>query len=620
MSNCPESCEDVTPVCSENTPPPPSPAPPQAPETGCINDPSYYDAGWTCDDWIGYSCRTGAAGVNTALLVRSCPIACVDVTRICKPPTAPPPPPGPPANPLFNNWPPPPPPPETGKCIADGIGREGGAFGVGLSAVGLLMIALLFVLRRAAPIRWGGIPFVSGWMTYCVLLLPPAVIFLATTGLYAACYASPTVYYICLSLFPFDSLLFFVAAFGDPGFLPRGVNSDGIDDAILKETVNGISIDLKVCKTCKIIRPPRSSHDRKTDRCVRRFDHYCPWIGNAVGEGNYVWFLAFVTTTCFTCLLFIGICLWHISHLSMRLYADSDDGAGGLVAGEQLGSGTAFGKALAKGGLISLFLLCYLALVAFLTGALLSFHLRFISRGLTTYEWLKGTWKAYERNPFDGGTAANFMLICHPAEKRPAAPATSRSIAGADQVRIVEVKKTTLTQQHEVSLELKDVLPEAAASAGAAMNINKGETNKSIAGMLTAQNSGGCPNFKTWTKNPTVNLMRRPGSAARSTILVELEQTIPDGGGGARIGLLALKHSVNLQSANINLSKVIVGKTDFSRAAQHSLTLSLSAKDPGCVLMPMSFEPGETASVKISVRGEHGLTLTKGPNWHGLEA
>ena len=77
---------------------------------------------------------------------------------------------------------------------------------------------------------------------------------------------------------------------------------------------------------------------------------------------------------------------------------------------------------------------------------------------------------------------------------------------------------------------------------------------------------------------------------------------------------------MNLQSANINLSKVIVGKTDFSRAAQHSLTLSLSAKDPGCVLMPMSFEPGETASVKISVRGEHGLTLTKGPNWHGLEA
>ena len=158
MSNCPESCEDVTPVCSENTPPFRPYAPPQAPETGCINDPSYYDGGWTCDDWIGYSCRTGAAGVNTALLVRSCPIACVDVTRICKPPTAPPPPPGPPANPLFNNWPPPPPPPETGKCIADGIGREGGAFGVGLSAVGLLMIALLFVPRRAAPIRWGGIP------------------------------------------------------------------------------------------------------------------------------------------------------------------------------------------------------------------------------------------------------------------------------------------------------------------------------------------------------------------------------------------------------------------------------------------------------------------------------
>ena len=42
-----------------------------------------------------------------------------------------------------------------------------------------------------------------------------------------------------------------------------------------------------VCTTCEIAKPLRSKHDRVTNRCIAKFDHYCPWMNTAIGEGNY---------------------------------------------------------------------------------------------------------------------------------------------------------------------------------------------------------------------------------------------------------------------------------------------------------------------------------------------
>ena len=40
----------------------------------------------------------------------------------------------------------------------------------------------------------------------------------------------------------------------------------------------------------------RSKHDSVSGMCVARFDHYCAWLAQPVGERNYRWFLLFVAS------------------------------------------------------------------------------------------------------------------------------------------------------------------------------------------------------------------------------------------------------------------------------------------------------------------------------------
>lgn len=55
------------------------------------------------------------------------------------------------------------------------------------------------------------------------------------------------------------------------------------------------------CSTCLVPRPSRSKHCRLCGRCVRRFDHHCPWINSDVGENTQRYFLGFLMVHAVSC-------------------------------------------------------------------------------------------------------------------------------------------------------------------------------------------------------------------------------------------------------------------------------------------------------------------------------
>lgn len=124
----------------------------------------------------------------------------------------------------------------------------------------------------------------------------------------------------------------------------------------------------RFCYTCLATRPPRSKHDASTDRCIARYDHYCPWVGGPVGAANHRWLLAFGAATLAAEVLFVaatGKALWVVH----------DVGGGGGTRG---GDG---GWVAAAATLTTLHTL----IGAFVAG-LLATQAQLIGRNLTTNE------------------------------------------------------------------------------------------------------------------------------------------------------------------------------------------------------------------------------------------
>jgi palmitoyltransferase len=57
----------------------------------------------------------------------------------------------------------------------------------------------------------------------------------------------------------------------------------------------------KWCHECANWKPDRTHHCSSSGRCVKKMDHFCPWVGGPVGENNFKYFIQFTGYTALYC-------------------------------------------------------------------------------------------------------------------------------------------------------------------------------------------------------------------------------------------------------------------------------------------------------------------------------
>lgn len=143
----------------------------------------------------------------------------------------------------------------------------------------------------------------------------------------------------------------------------------------------------RVCKITGEVKPPRCHFDSVNRKLVLGFDHWCPWVFNSVGYGNYrhfVWLLVWV---------------WALTLLGVVVTAD-------LVA-ERIKFGHSAGEWELQILVLIEFACCLGLNLA--TGLLLSWHLYLVTSGQTSIDHLvlegRRTKELTEFwNPFDLGS------------------------------------------------------------------------------------------------------------------------------------------------------------------------------------------------------------------------
>mmetsp|Transcript_31944 Transcript_31944/g.69755 ORF Transcript_31944/g.69755 Transcript_31944/m.69755 type:complete len:635 (-) Transcript_31944:26-1930(-) len=111
------------------------------------------------------------------------------------------------------------------------------------------------------------------------------------------------------------------AGVSDPGFICCGENERKGDTESGKPNVGNLDDQQlwdghwhMLCMQCRRVRPPRSKYCRVSKRCVSRFDHYCPWIGNTVGEKNHAYFVIFLMLETAAMTVALLVAAFRLSH------------------------------------------------------------------------------------------------------------------------------------------------------------------------------------------------------------------------------------------------------------------------------------------------------------------
>ncbi|XP_020618572.1 palmitoyltransferase ZDHHC5-like [Orbicella faveolata] len=223
-----------------------------------------------------------------------------------------------------------------------------------------------------------------------VPIICAAVLLIGTTTLFFVfvCPHLTKEYSVAIPIYDGIVTLIVLASFAnasvkDPGVIPREQSlTDQEDDfrvPLYKNVdINGITVRMKWCDTCKFYRPPRCSHCSICNNCIENFDHHCPWVDNCIGKRNYRYFFFFVFS------LSIHIISVFIFSLMFVL--------------EKMGE-------LAEVAVpIAIMVVCGLTSIPVI--GLTVFHIGLVAMGRTTNEQVTGKFRS-GHNPFDQGCKKN---------------------------------------------------------------------------------------------------------------------------------------------------------------------------------------------------------------------
>eukprot|EP01083_Nonionella_stella_P207939 754942_1 len=218
----------------------------------------------------------------------------------------------------------------------------------------------------------------------------------------------------CIQIFAI--ITYFITSFMDPGYVPLPKNNSILSPhdeneeshreesvfidmqskmQFLKEWNQNIIIDpdnapSNFCWRCKFVRPIRSKHCYDCDRCVAKFDHHCPMVGNCVGGRNHRYFLLFMLTQTIIVVWTFYMSLNTLFKMDL-LYSYKNSSFSNESTQDRTVAGWIFR--------ILFFICMFFAL--FVVVGLSGFHCYLASTNQTTYEMIKPQvnekWKQNER-------------------------------------------------------------------------------------------------------------------------------------------------------------------------------------------------------------------------------
>ena len=206
--------------------------------------------------------------------------------------------------------------------------------------------------------------------------------------------------------------MLFYSGIIDPGIMLKGSPEDIYNtkgerkEKITKIRQLGYVSSYKICSTCNIIRPLRSSHCNSCNNCIQRFDHHCPWIGTCVGLRNYSYFYLFLLLINITQFFNLSICIAHIV-LNTKRHLDIEGSS------KKLKYRIAFGE-----NIFSLYIIIYVLLTMIFTTQLFFYHSCLVLHNMTTKVELKHLTKNPFGNGFERNKSWNFKYILFPKKPK----------------------------------------------------------------------------------------------------------------------------------------------------------------------------------------------------------